>query len=424
MFISIISIAVPTVNQGLTTIVKTVPFPISFVRASERFARCAHFPIFPCAHFRFSIVVLICLPYFMPCYSLLRVIIIVLSPSSIGLGRHYRGSCVVTKFQASLHRFLTKPHLNASMKSTEPLENPQQPIKECQHDSKERLFVGIPFGRDSSSDPGFRSLYQADLVAEERAVRWIPTQNVHMTLRFIGEVSTNVTQVIQSRLRDVRSSDFVCDFYGVGYLPLRGAPPRVLYVGCKEASPVLLNLQRDVDRAVDAALALSADLSAVDIQLAVVDSEGKMCKRSEPAPTESEMNNIIPAALPATVVGAGELGARDVIVAIHDTQSEMKRDNIASDISTMPNTQGRHNLKKYNAPSFFSHVTIARLSRLPKPTLKAWAERNAEYASSSHYVDRFVLYRSKLGAGGAVYEEVESFALQRVMEISRHDNVI
>eukprot|EP01031_Cornospumella_fuschlensis_P026044 gene26044-31447_t len=242
--------------------------------------------------------------------------------------------------------------------------------------AKERLFVGIPFGRESSPDPGFRSLYQVDLLAARKAVRWVPTQNIHMTLRFIGEVSNTTKQAIQAGLREVRRGEFTCDLSGVGYLPKRGAPPRVLYVGCKDAPSMLLDLQRDVDRAVDIALSSCSSERTTAEHPMICDEE----------------------------TGSSTLEVRESCMIIEPLDS---KELISK--AEIPRDGKRH-------PSFLPHVTIARLNRAPKPTLSAWAERNADFNICSQYVDRFVLYRSQLGAGGAVYEEIESFGLLREEE--------
>lgn len=129
----------------------------------------------------------------------------------------------------------------------------------------QRIFVGVKL--PSLSDPGFASLKAVeDLMTVSPAgsvpsrvssssssgssrnggIKWIPEENLHLTLRFIGEVSQDKVLEIQDHLRTISCESFILSFDGVGVIPRRG-PPRVLYVNGVELDGNLRNLQKSVE---------------------------------------------------------------------------------------------------------------------------------------------------------------------------------
>jgi 2'-5' RNA ligase len=78
-------------------------------------------------------------------------------------------------------------------------------------------------------------------------VRWVVPQNIHLTLKFLGDVSLNNLDVLKELLNSEASphKPMVISVGGVGAFPkLRS--PRVIWVGV-EAPQELLNLQRGID---------------------------------------------------------------------------------------------------------------------------------------------------------------------------------
>ncbi|MGQ9518479.1 MAG: RNA 2',3'-cyclic phosphodiesterase [Candidatus Fervidibacter sp.] len=83
------------------------------------------------------------------------------------------------------------------------------------------------------------------------AVKWVELENLHLTLKFLGEISSEQVEVIAETLGQVARSvePFPFTVKGVGGFPdLRR--PRVLWVGV-EATPSLMNLQRLVEQAME-----------------------------------------------------------------------------------------------------------------------------------------------------------------------------
>ncbi len=77
--------------------------------------------------------------------------------------------------------------------------------------------------------------------------RWVPREQLHLTLRFIGEVDEEGFRGIKSVLEGVRGAPFVLTLAKVGHFP-PGRRPRVLWVGI-EGCAALLELQQRVEAA-------------------------------------------------------------------------------------------------------------------------------------------------------------------------------
>lgn len=80
-----------------------------------------------------------------------------------------------------------------------------------------------------------------------KAVRWVPAGNMHLTLKFLGEVSTANVQSLASMLRSetTRHARFSFTIGGLGAFPnLRR--PRVIWVGAN-APAELGSLQRSIE---------------------------------------------------------------------------------------------------------------------------------------------------------------------------------
>ncbi|HWA25331.1 MAG TPA: RNA 2',3'-cyclic phosphodiesterase [Lacunisphaera sp.] len=89
-------------------------------------------------------------------------------------------------------------------------------------------------------------------------VRWIPAENIHLTLRFIGETDDAKAERYHAALARVRVEPFILPVAGVGVFPTRGAP-RVLWAGVGNGHTRLYQLRKQVDEAlltVDTGLAM------------------------------------------------------------------------------------------------------------------------------------------------------------------------
>jgi 2'-5' RNA ligase len=77
--------------------------------------------------------------------------------------------------------------------------------------------------------------------------RWVRPESMHVTLKFIGEKSSEAVDEIKQALGGVRAGGFEISFRGHGFFPTAKAP-RVFWIGIA-ASPQLAALAKSVDEA-------------------------------------------------------------------------------------------------------------------------------------------------------------------------------
>jgi RNA 2',3'-cyclic 3'-phosphodiesterase len=102
-----------------------------------------------------------------------------------------------------------------------------------------RLFVGIGF-------PPELKLGLSLLYSRIPKVRWVDPGNLHLTLRFIGEISEAVAADVDQALLRLRARRFSLQLAGTGVFG--GDRPRQLWVGA-ERHPELLALRDKIDQA-------------------------------------------------------------------------------------------------------------------------------------------------------------------------------
>jgi len=101
-----------------------------------------------------------------------------------------------------------------------------------------RLFVAIDL-------PGHVKEQVTRLCCGLPGARWVRPEQLHLTLRFIGEVDGGMFQDIREGLGDVVLDAFTLQLDGVGFFPPRGRPS-VVWVGLRQSSG-LLHLRRRIE---------------------------------------------------------------------------------------------------------------------------------------------------------------------------------
>jgi 2'-5' RNA ligase len=102
----------------------------------------------------------------------------------------------------------------------------------------QRLFVAL-----QPTEPVRASL--TALIGDIARARWTPPQQLHITLRFIGDVSEDSRQRIEAALDQVRVKSFFLALEGTGRFPPRGHPV-VVWAGVA-GHPHLHQLRQQVD---------------------------------------------------------------------------------------------------------------------------------------------------------------------------------
>ncbi|HUI75952.1 MAG TPA: RNA 2',3'-cyclic phosphodiesterase [Candidatus Acidoferrum sp.] len=110
-----------------------------------------------------------------------------------------------------------------------------------------RLFVALEIPAEVREN---LAALLGELRKVEASPRWVRPENLHVTLKFIGEARQEKLEAICAALATVRSETSVrLEFHGLGFFPGEKRP-RVLWAGM-EASANLSLLAKDVDTALE-----------------------------------------------------------------------------------------------------------------------------------------------------------------------------
>jgi 2'-5' RNA ligase len=93
-------------------------------------------------------------------------------------------------------------------------------------------------------------------------VNWIPAGQLHLTLRFLGDVPCALHEAMFERLGKVAVAPFILPVEGLGTFP-PNRPARVLWAGVGHGHPRLFQLRQRVD---DALLAAGLELDVRTFQ--------------------------------------------------------------------------------------------------------------------------------------------------------------
>jgi RNA 2',3'-cyclic 3'-phosphodiesterase len=105
--------------------------------------------------------------------------------------------------------------------------------------ASERLFIALPL------PPAVRDSLAA-LAEPLPGVAWTRREQLHLTLRFLGDVPTPQIEPVIERLATVRVEPFILPVEGMGTFPPNRAP-RILWIGVGSGHPRLFQLRQRVD---------------------------------------------------------------------------------------------------------------------------------------------------------------------------------
>jgi len=108
--------------------------------------------------------------------------------------------------------------------------------------ASKRLFVGLEL-------PSSCKMALVALDPHLTGLRWLPEEQLHLTLCFIGDVEARAENGLQEALRDVRVPPFFLPLRGVGFFDLHGRPS-VVWAGVGNGHPHLFALHRRIQDAV------------------------------------------------------------------------------------------------------------------------------------------------------------------------------
>lgn len=108
-----------------------------------------------------------------------------------------------------------------------------------------RAFIALELSPEIKA--GLENLIRS-LSPLTRDIRWVRPEGMHLTLKFLGEISTEQAALAVEALRRVSSRHAPVSFTvaGSGWFPERSRRPRVIWAGV-EAGPALGALHKDIE---------------------------------------------------------------------------------------------------------------------------------------------------------------------------------
>ncbi|MBI4834153.1 MAG: RNA 2',3'-cyclic phosphodiesterase [Planctomycetes bacterium] len=111
-----------------------------------------------------------------------------------------------------------------------------------------RLFIAIPVEEALKEK---LITIQNEISQTQAHVKLVEPENIHLTVRFLGEVSSEQSAVVSSIIKKVASGykRFEMDLKGIGAFPSINNP-RILWVGCHEAAGEnkLVRIYQDIEK--------------------------------------------------------------------------------------------------------------------------------------------------------------------------------
>jgi len=90
--------------------------------------------------------------------------------------------------------------------------------------------------------------FQSKLQRSGADVKWVETGNLHLTLKFLGEIDDNRVEPLKESLAGLRSrSPFQIHLEGIGAFP-KTTYPKVIWVGVNEGKEKLAELAQAVEK--------------------------------------------------------------------------------------------------------------------------------------------------------------------------------
>jgi 2'-5' RNA ligase len=112
----------------------------------------------------------------------------------------------------------------------------------------QRLFIALPL-------PAPLREFLIGLTAPLHDVRWTQEEQLHLTLRFLGDTDEALVEPLLTRLAAIRVQSFFLPLEGVGAFPEHSAP-RLLWAGVGAGHPRLHQLRQRID---DTLLSIGVD---------------------------------------------------------------------------------------------------------------------------------------------------------------------
>lgn len=111
-----------------------------------------------------------------------------------------------------------------------------------------RVFLAFPI---NPVEPVIEKMNQLRNLMADYRIRWVNSENLHLTLFFFGEMPVNQIPELRKLLRSTAQnlSPFAFSLTGPGIFK-KGKEPKVLWLGIK-AAEVLFEIKKEIDKSVE-----------------------------------------------------------------------------------------------------------------------------------------------------------------------------
>ena len=93
--------------------------------------------------------------------------------------------------------------------------------------NEKRVFIGIPIG---ATIIALLDVLKSKFPKNSEKIKWIPSENIHLTLRFVGNISVeNITGFIKSLEAEIIQNKFEMVIESTGVFPSSHSPRAVSY---------------------------------------------------------------------------------------------------------------------------------------------------------------------------------------------------
>ncbi|MFY9402802.1 MAG: RNA 2',3'-cyclic phosphodiesterase [Candidatus Omnitrophota bacterium] len=108
-----------------------------------------------------------------------------------------------------------------------------------------RVFIAIKLPKKAQEDI---SLIQEELKERKERITWVEPKNIHLTLKFIGEVSTDKIEEI---IKATENALFKKTYFNIAIAGLGAFPsinqPKVIWIGTKEGNEDIISLVKAIE---------------------------------------------------------------------------------------------------------------------------------------------------------------------------------